>query len=173
MPDRRSLVLAPAAALALGLAAPAAAQPPGLIPTVSKIRTKGSGAFRTGMTRKQARRAAGTVYYVPSRVGSCLYWDFGPPGTGQGPTLRFHSGRLRYVEVARKQFATKRGVQVGDRAHKVRHNYHGLRTRQNIGGGHDLVWKSHKGRLIFSIAGGRVSRIVGGKVPWVLQQECE
>jgi hypothetical protein len=173
MPDRRILALLPIVALAAGLAAPASAQPPGLIPTVSKIRTNGIGAFRTGMTRKQARRAAGTVYYVPSRVGACTYWDFGPPGTGQGPTLRFHGGRLRYVEVARKQFATKRGVEVGDRAHKVRHNYHGLHTRQNIGGGHDLVWKSHKGRLIFSISGGRVFRIAGGTVPWVLQQECE
>jgi hypothetical protein len=173
MTHRRTLALVPAVALAVGLAAPATAQPPGLIPTVSKIRTNGIGAFRTGMTRKQARKAAGTVYYVPSRVGSCLYWDFGPPGTGQGPTLRFHNGRLRYVSVARKQFKTKRGVEVGDRAHKVRHNYHGLTTRQNIGGGHDLVWKSHRGRLIFSMANGRVSRIVGGKVPWVLQQECE
>jgi hypothetical protein len=34
------------------------------------------------------------------------------------------------------------------------------------------VWKSGKGRLIFTIAGGKVSRIAGGKVPWVLQQEC-
>jgi hypothetical protein len=173
MSDRRILAFVPALALTAGLVAPASAQPPGLIPTVSKIRTNGIGAFRTGMTRKQAHRAAGTVYYVPSRVGGCLYWDFGPPGTGQGPTLRFHHGRLRYVEVARKQFATKRGVEVGDRAHKVRHNYHGLRTRQNIGGDRDLIWKSHKGRLIFTIVNGRVARIVGGKVPWVLQQECE
>jgi hypothetical protein len=173
MPHRRLVFLAvPAAALAVG-AAPAAAQPPGLIPTVSKIRTNGIGAFKTGMTRKQARKAAGTVYYVPSHVGGCTYWDFGPPGTGQGPTLRFHDGRLRYVDVARKQFKTKRGVEVGDRAHKVRHKYHGLRTRDNIGGGHDLVWKSHKGRLIFSIVNGKVAKIAGGKVPWVLQQECE
>jgi hypothetical protein len=170
MPHRRSLVLLPAAALAF--AAPAAAQPPGLIPTVSKIRTNGIGAFKVGMTRKQARKAAGTVYYVPSRVGACTYWDFGPPGTGKGPTLRFHGKRLRYVEVARAQFATKRGVEVGDRAREVRHKYHGLRTRENLGGGHDLVWKSHKGRLIFSIANGRVTRIAGGLVPWVLQQEC-
>ena len=68
MPHRRLLVLVPAVALAFG-AAPATAQPPGLIPTVSKIRTNGIGAFRTGMTRKQAHKAAGTVYYVPSRVG--------------------------------------------------------------------------------------------------------
>jgi hypothetical protein len=105
---RRSLLLVPAVALAC--AAPAAAQPPGLIPTVSKIRTNGIGAFKVGMTRKQAR--------------------------------------------------------------EVRHTYHGLRTRENLGGGHDLVWKSHKGRLIFSIANGRVTRIAGGRVPWVLQQEC-
>jgi len=173
MPYRRTVFLAGALALAASVAAPASADPPGLIPTVSKIRTDGIGAFKTGMTRKQARKAAGTAYYVPSRVGACVYWDFGPPGTGQGPTLRFQGGRLRYVEVARKQFSTKRGVQVGDRTHKVRHKYHGLRTRQNIGGGHDLVWKSHKGRLIFTIVNGKVARIVGGKVPWVLQQECE
>jgi hypothetical protein len=171
MPHRRSLAVLPAVALAFA-AAPATAQTPGLIPTVSKIRTNGIGKVKVGMTVKQAKKAAG-VYMVKSEVGGCTYLDAGPPGTGKGPTLRFHHGRLRYVEVARKQFATKRGVEVGDRAHKVRHNYHGLRTRQNIGGGHDLVWKSHRGRLIFSIVNGKVSRIVGGKVPWVLQQECE
>jgi hypothetical protein len=175
MPHRRTLALVPTVALALGglSAAPAAAQPPGLIPTVSKIRTNGIGAFKTGMTRKQARTAAGTVYYVPSRVGGCTYWDFGPPGTGQGPTLRFHSGRLRYVEVARKQFKTKRGVEVGDRVRKVRRKYHGLHRRTDIGGGYDLVWQVHRGRLIFAIAGGRVRRIAGGIAPWALQQECE
>jgi hypothetical protein len=171
MSYRRSLAVAATVALA-SAAVPAAAQTPGLIPTVSKIRTNGIGAFKVGMTRKQARKAAGTVYYVPSRVGACVYWDFGPPGTGKGPTLRFHKGRLRYVEVARKQFATKRGVEVGDRVREVRRKYNGLRSRPNLGGGRDLVWKAHKGRLIFSIANGRVHRIAGGRVPWVLQQEC-
>jgi hypothetical protein len=172
MPHRRTLAPVLAVAVAAGAAAPAAAQPPGLIPTVSKIRTNGIGAFKTGMTRKQARKAAGTVYYVPSHVGNCTYWDFGPPGTGKGPTLRFHNGRLRYVDVARKQFKTKRGVEVGDRVRKVKRKYHGLHRRTDLGGGYELVWKAHKGRLIFTIVNGKVSRIAGGTVPWVLQQEC-
>jgi hypothetical protein len=173
MPHSRTLALAGALAISVSTAAPAAAQiQPGLIPTVSKIRTNGIGAFKTGMTQKQADKAAGTVYYVKSKVGSCVYWDFGPPGTGKGPTLRFHNNRLRYVDVARKQFKTKRGVEVGDRVRKVRHKYHGLKRREDLGGGHELVWKSGKGRLIFTIVGGKVSRIAGGKVPWVLQQEC-
>jgi hypothetical protein len=172
MPHGRTLALVPAVALALGAAAPASAQPPGLIPTVSKVRTNGIGAFKTGMTRKQAHKAAGTVYYVPSHVGSCTYWDFGPPGTGQGPFLRFHNGRLRYVDVGRKQFKTKRGVEVGDSVRKVRRKYNGLHRRTDLGGGYELVWKVHRGRLIFTIVNGRVSRIAGGTAPWALQQEC-
>ena len=112
MSHRRSLALVPAAAaLALGLAAPGSAQiKPGLIPTVSKIRFDGIGAFKVGMTPKQADRAAGTVYYVKSRVGDCVYWDFGPPNTGKGPLLRFHNGKLRYVDTGRKQFKTIQGA---------------------------------------------------------------
>jgi hypothetical protein len=172
MSHRRTLALVPAVAVLVAGAAPAAAQTPGLIPTVSKIRTNGIGAFKTGMTQKQADKAAGTVYYVKSRVGSCVYWDFGPPGTPQGPFLRFQKNRLRYVDVGRRQFRTKRGVQVGDRAKKVRHKYHGLKHRTNIGGDRQLVWNSGKGRLIFTIVSGKVSRIAGGKVPWILQDEC-
>jgi hypothetical protein len=173
MSHRRTLVLAPAAAaLALCVAAPASAQQPGLIPTVSKIRFDGIGAFKVGMTRKQAHRAAGTVYYTKQRVGDCLYWDFGPPNTGQGPLLRFHNGRLRYVDTGRKQFATKRGVEVGDKVREVRRKYKRLHRRIDLGGGYELVARKGKGRLIFTIANKRVSRIAGGTVPWVLQQEC-
>ena len=173
MPHRRTLALAPAAAaLALGLAAPASAQQPGLIPTVSKIRFDGIGAFKVGMTQKQADRAAGTVYYVKSRVGSCVYWDFGPPNTGKGPYLRFHKGKLRYVDTGRKQFATKRGVEVGDSVRKVRRRYKRLHRRADLGGGYELLARRGKGRLIFTIVNKKVSRIAGGTVPWVLQQEC-
>jgi hypothetical protein len=171
MPHRRTLVLA--GTLAIAAAAPAAAQTPGLIPTVSKIRPDGIGAFKVGMTQKQANKAAGTVYYVKSRVGACVYWDFGPPGTGKGPTLRFHGGKLRYVEVARKQFKTKRGVQVGDRVGKVRSKYNHLHRRVDLGGGYEYVIKFKRNRLMFTIVNGRVSAIAGGTAPWALQQECE
>jgi hypothetical protein len=173
MPQRRTFALAGAtAALAVGLAAPAPAQEPGLIPTVSKIRFNGIGAFYVGMNRKQADKAAGTVYYTKQRVGDCLYWSFGPPNTGQGPTLRFHNGRLRYVEVARKQFATRRGVEVGDRVREVRRKYKRLNRRIDLGGGYELLARKGKNRLIFTIAQGRVSAIAGGTIPWALQQEC-
>lgn len=157
--------------VAVGLAAPAAAQAPGLVEGVSKLRTNGIGKVEIGMTVKQARKAAG-VHLERSRVGDCVYLVDGPPNTGQGPTLRFHDGRLRYIDVARKGFATRRGVEVGDRARKVRRLYKRLHSRPNLGGGRDLVWKRKRGRLIFSLAQGRVYRIAGGKTPWVLQQEC-
>jgi hypothetical protein len=99
MSHRRTLALAPVAALALATAAPATAQTPGLIPTVSKLRTNGIGKVKVGMTVKQARKAAGV------------------------------------------------------------HRY-------------ELVWKVKRGRLIFTIVGGKVSMMAGGTAPWALQQEC-
>jgi hypothetical protein len=170
MPHRRLLLLAPV--LALGLAAPASAQQPGIIPTVSKIRFDGIGAFKVGMTRKQARKAAGTVYYTKQRVGACLYWNFGPPGTPDGPFLRFHSGRLRYVEAGTNEYATLRGVKVGDRVRKVRRKYKRLHRREDLGGGYELVARKGKNRLFFTIVNKRVSTIAGGTIPWALQQEC-
>jgi hypothetical protein len=167
----RPLVALPVV-LAIGLAAPASAQTPGLIEGVSKIRHNGIGKVRTGMTIKQAKEAAGT-HMTQSKVGECTYLDNGPPGTGQGPTLRFHNGRLRHIHVARKGFATQRGVEVGDKVKEVRAKYKGLSSRDNLGGGKDLVWRGPKGgRLIFSHFNGKVHAITGGKVPWVNQQEC-
>ena len=152
-------------------APPESGQAPGLIPSVSKIRPDGIGKVRIGMTVKEARDAAG-VHMERSRVGDCVYLSSGPPGTGQGPTLRFHEGRLRRVHVARKGFATKRGVEVGDRVREVRRKYSGLRRDIDLGGGYTLIWKRGKGRLMFTIGGGKVLAIAGGPVPWVLQQEC-
>jgi hypothetical protein len=171
MPHRRTLLVL-SAAVTLALAAPAAAQPPGLIPTVSKIRADGIGAFTVGMTPRQARRAAGGVYHTTQRVGGCTYWDFGPPGTPQGPFLRFQRGRIRYVDVGRRQFKTKRGVEVGNRVGKVRRKYNGLHRHADIGGGYRLAVRFHKYRLVFSIAGRKVSRIAGGRGRYALQQEC-
>jgi len=159
MPDRRTLLVPATVALALGVTGPASAQEPGLIPTVSKIRYDGIGAFKVGMTRKEAHKAAGTVYYTKARVGDCLYWDFGPPGTPEGPFLRFHDGRLRAVEV-------------GDRVREVRRKYKRLHRRVDLGGGYELVSRKGKGRLIFTIVNKKVSYIVGGTAPWALQQEC-
>ena len=167
---RRALACLPIAA-ALGLAVPAAAQTPGLVPTISKIRPDGIGKVKIGMTIKEAREAAG-VHMTRSRVGACVYLDSGPPGTGQGPTLRFHNGRLRRVHVARPEFATKRGVEVGDRAREVRRKYSALRRDVDLGGGRTLIWKRGKGRLMFTIRNKKVAEIAGGPVPWVLQQEC-
>jgi hypothetical protein len=169
MPSR--LTLAAPLVLAVGLTAPASAQAPGIVEGVSKLRTNGIGAVKTGMTIREAREAAG-VHLERSRVGDCVYLVDGPPNTGQGPTLRFHDGKLRRVDVARKGFKTRRGVEYGDRTRKVRRLYKRLSSRQNLGGGRDLIWKRGKGRLIFSVAQGRVYRIAGGRAPWVLQQEC-
>ena len=165
------LIAALPVTLALAAAAPASAQAPGLVEGVSKLRTNGIGKVKTGMTIKEARRAAG-VHLERSRVGDCVYLVDGPPNTGQGPTLRFHNGKLRHIDVGRKGFATRRGVEVGDRVRKVRRLYKRLSSRQNLGGGRDLIWKRGKGRLIFSVAQGRVYRMAGGRAPWVLQMEC-
>ena len=169
MPSRLTLVVP--LALTLGLAAPASAQAPGLVEGVSKLRANGIGKVRTGMTVEQARNAAG-VHLRRSRVGDCVYLEDGPPNTGQGPTLRFHGGALRYIDVGRAGFATHRGVEVGDRTRKVRRLYERLRSRRNLGGGRDLIFKRGKGRLIFKVAQGRVYRMAGGRMPWVLQEEC-
>jgi hypothetical protein len=170
MPHRRTLFLAAIVTLALG-AAPATAQTPGLVPTVSKLRTNGIGKVKVGMTVKQAKKAAG-VYMVKSKVGACTYLDSGPPGTPQGPFLRFHKGKLRYVGVGRKGFETKRGIDISDSVRKVKRKYEGLRRRPDLGGGYELVWKVHRGRLIFTIVNGKVATMAGGTAPWALQQEC-
>jgi hypothetical protein len=76
---------------------------------VSSPYANGIGKVNVGMTVKQARKAAG-VHMVKSEVGDCTYLDAGKPGTPQGPFLRFHNGKLRYVWVGRKGFSTKRGL---------------------------------------------------------------
>jgi hypothetical protein len=170
MRARHVIACLPIAGL-LMLAAPAAAQTPGLIPTVSKVRTNGIGKVKTGMTIRQARRAAG-VHMERSRVGDCVYLDSGPPNTGKGPTLRFHNGRLRRVHVATEDFATRRGVEVGDRVREVRRKYSRLRRDIDLGGGYTLIWRRGRGRIVFTIVSGRVTEIASGPMPWVLQQEC-
>ena len=167
MPYRRLAALVP---LTVALAVPGAAQAQGIVPGVSKLRHNGIGAVFTGMTIKKARQAAG-IPLERSRVGDCVYLS-ATPGSPDGPTLRFHGGKLRHVTVARAGFATKRGVEVGDRARKVRRLYKRLTSRQNLGGGRDLVFRRGRHRLIFSVAQGRVYRISGGRAPWALYQEC-
>jgi hypothetical protein len=166
MPSRRLLALT----LAFTFAVPGAAQAQGIVLGQSKIRHNGIGEVSTGMTIKEARNAAG-IPLDRSRVGDCVYLS-ATPGSPDGPTLRFHSGKLRHVTVGRDGYATKRGVEVGDRARKVRRLYKRLSSRQNLGGGRDLVYRTGRHRLIFSVAQGRVYRISGGRAPWALYQEC-
>lgn len=166
MPSRRLLALT----LAFTFAVPGAAQAQGIVLGQSKIRHNGIGDVFTGMTIKEARNAAG-IPLDRSRVGDCVYLS-ATPGSPDGPTLRFHGGKLRHVTVGRDGYATKRGVEVGDRARKVRRLYKRLSSRQNLGGGRDLVYRTGRHRLIFSVAQGRVYRISGGRAPWALYQEC-
>ena len=167
MPSRRLIAALP---LALALAVPGAAHAQGIVPGVSKIRDNGIGKVFTGMTIKKARNAAG-IPLERSRVGDCVYLS-ATPGSPDGPDLRFHGGKLRHVTVGAAGYATKRGVEVGDRARKVRQLYKRLSSRPNLGGGRDLVIRRGRHRLIFSVAQGSVYRISGGRAPWALQQEC-
>jgi hypothetical protein len=166
MPSRRLLALT----LAFTFAVPGAAQAQGIVLGQSKIRHNGIGAVFTGMTIKEARNAAG-IPLERSSVGDCVYLS-ATPGSPDGPSLRFHSGKLRQVTVGRNGYATKRGVEVGDRTRKVRRLYKRLSSRQNLGGGRDLIYRTGRHRLIFSVAQGRVYRISGGRAPWALYQEC-
>ena len=166
MPSRRLLALT----LAFTFAVPGAAQAQGIVLGQSKIRHNGIGAVFTGMTIKEARNAAG-IPLERSSVGDCVYLS-ATPGSPDGPTLRFHSGKLRQVTVGRDGYATKRGVEVGDRTRKVRRLYKRLSSRQNLGGGRDLIYRTGRYRLIFSVAQGNVYRISGGRAPWALFQEC-
>ena len=166
MPSRRLIALT----LAFVFAAPGAAHAQGIVPGQSKLRDNGIGKVFTGMTIKKARKAAG-IPLERSRVGDCVYLT-ATPGSPEGPSLRFHNGKLRHVSVGRSGYATKRGVEVGDRARKVRRLYRRLTSRPNLGGGRELVFKRGRHRLIFALAQGRVYRISGGRAPWVLQQEC-
>lgn len=167
MPSRRLLA---SAALLLALAVPGAADAQGIVQGQSKIRDNGIGKVFTGMTIRKARQAAG-IPLERSRVGDCVYLS-ATPGGPEGPTLRFHDGKLRHVTVGGAGYATRRGVEVGDRVRKVRRLYPRLRSRSNLGGGRDLIAKRKRHRLIFSVAQGRVYRISGGRAPWALQQEC-
>ena len=166
MPSRRLLALT----LAFTFAVPGAAQAQGIVAGQSKIRHNGIGAVFTGMTVKKARAAAG-IPLERSAVGDCVYLS-ATPGSPDGPTLRFHGGKLRHVTVGAAGYATKRGVEVGDRVRKVRRLYKRLGSRQNLGGGRDLIYRTGRHRLIFSVAQGRVYRISGGRAPWALFQEC-
>jgi hypothetical protein len=166
MPSRRLIPLT----LAFAFAAPGAAHAQGIVPGESKLRHNGIGKVFTGTTIKKARKAAG-IPLTRSRVGECVYLS-ATPGSPDGPDLRFHDGKLRHVTVGRAGYATKRGVEVGDRARKVRRLYKRLKSRANLGGGRDLVYKTGRHRLIFSVAQGRVYRISGGRAPWALWQEC-
>jgi hypothetical protein len=156
--------------LVAALAVPGAAQAQGIVLGQSKIRDNGIGKVFTGMTIKKARKAAG-IPLRRSEVGDCVYLS-ATPGSPDGPDLRFHGGKLRHVTVGRAGYATKRGVEVGDHARKVRRLYKRLTSRPNLGGGRDLVFKRGRFRLIFSVAQGRVYRISGGRAPWALFQEC-
>jgi hypothetical protein len=172
----RSLTVALPFAAAVALAAPAAAQAPGMIPGTHDVHLKGIGKVRFGMTVKQARDAAG-VHMVQSRVNECTYLDSGPPRTGQGPTLMFVRGKLRVVSTARprREFSTPKGVGVGTRVRRVRHLYPGSERTVNIGApdGFNLVWKrGKKRRFVFEIAGGKVFGIKSGVMPYVKWQEC-
>jgi hypothetical protein len=166
MPSRRLVALT----LAFTFAVPGAAHAQGIVLGQSKIRHNGIGKVFTGMTIKKARQAAG-IPLERSSVGDCVYLS-ATPGSPDGPTLRFHGGKLRHVTVGRDGYATRRGVEVGDRARKVRRLYKRLSSRQNLGGGRDLVYRTGRHRLIFSVAQGRVYRISGGRAPWALYQEC-
>jgi hypothetical protein len=166
MPSRRLVALT----LAFTFAVPGAAHAQGIVLGQSKIRHNGIGEVFTGMTIKKAREAAG-IPLERSEVGDCVYLS-ATPGSPDGPTLRFHGGKLRQVTVGRDGYATKRGVEVGDRTRKVRRLYKRLTSRQNLGGGRDLIYRTGRHRLIFSVAQGRVYRISGGRAPWALYQEC-
>jgi hypothetical protein len=166
MPSRRLVALT----LAFTFAVPGAAHAQGIVLGQSKIRHNGIGDVFTGMTIKKAREAAG-IPLERSEVGDCVYLS-ATPGSPDGPTLRFHGGKLRHVTVGRDGYATRRGVEVGDRTRKVRRLYKRLTSRQNLGGGRDLIFRTGRHRLIFSVAQGRVYRISGGRAPWALYQEC-
>jgi hypothetical protein len=169
-------IAALALAVAIGVAASAVAQEPGLVPGVHHLHLKGIGEVRFGMTVKQARDAAG-VWMVKSRVNECTYLDAGPPGTGQGPTLMFVGGKLRAVTTSRprREFSTPKGVGVGTRVRRVRRLYPGSERTVNIGapGGFNLVWKrGRERRFVFEIDNGRVFGIKSGVMPYVKWQEC-
>jgi hypothetical protein len=171
-------LVAPAllAAALVALAAPAAAQAPGMVPGVHDLHLKGIGDVRFGMTVKQARDAAG-VHMTKSRVNQCTYLVAGPPGTGKGPTLMFVGGKLRVVSTtrSRRAFSTPKGVGVGTRLRRVRRLYPGGERTINIGapGGFNLVWKrGRKRRFVFEVYNGRVFGIKSGVMPWIKWQEC-
>jgi hypothetical protein len=173
---RRSVMAALPLAAAIALAAPAAAQAPGMVPGVHDVHLKGIGKVRFGMSVKEARDAAG-VHMVKSRVNECTYLDAGPPGTGQGPTLMFVGGRLRVVSTSRPrgEFSTPKGVGVGTRLRRVRRLYPGAERTINIGApqGFNLVWKrGRQRRFVFEIGNRKVFGIKSGVMPYIKWQEC-
>jgi hypothetical protein len=160
----------------IGLAVPAAAQAPGMVPGVHDLHLKGIGKVRFGMTVKEARQAAG-VAMSKSRVNECTYLVAGPPRTGKGPTLMFVRGKLRVVSTSRSRraFSTPKGVGVGTKVRRVRRLYPGAKRTINIGapGGFNLVWKpGRERRFVFETYDGRVFGIKSGVMPYIMWQEC-
>lgn len=160
--------------LAVALAAPATAQTPGLVPTVSKVTLTGIGEVKFGMTKEQAKEAAG-VYLRDETVGECNILDAGPPGTPQGPFLYFVDDKFVKVVVGRKGFRTPANVGYRSPASTVRRKYKDTKRVANIGGGYNLVWTSKatpSAKYVFSIARSRVYQAASGVTPAIDQQEC-
>jgi hypothetical protein len=121
---------------------------------------------------------------MPSRRLLALTFTFAVPGAAHAQGIVLGQSKIRHNGIGKvftsmtiKKARETTGIplersEVGDRARKVRRLYGRLTSRSNLGGGRDLVYKTGRHRLIFSVAQGRVYRISGGRAPWVLFQEC-
>jgi hypothetical protein len=88
----------------------------------------GIDPLRFGMDALQAEAALGTSIRVEHGINGCSFWRV-PGLPPQGVQLIAFSGRLSYILLYRRDFATARGVMVGDSLRRLRRRYGGQLRR--------------------------------------------
>ncbi len=195
---RTSTVLIATAALLTGLIAPvavhaapsntgiarAAAAKPVPLTTASRLRSNGFGSVRAGMTVGQAEAATGQVF-APTELDlferRCYF--AAPRGSRLGvqflvlsdtPVKSYRDGVIATAVTYRRTIPTGEGLQVGDRAARVRSLYPGKATRPPAypGSEDDLLVRGAAGfALRFDVQAGRVAGIHAGDDEAVLFYE--
>jgi hypothetical protein len=88
-----------------------------------RLSPQGLGPIHLGMDLGQAEDALGAAIESEDGVNGCSFWT--AAGVPAGVELIAFDGRLGYVGVFQRIFATTRGVRVGDGVIRLRHRYRG------------------------------------------------
>jgi hypothetical protein len=137
----------------------------------ARISHSGLGAIKLGMTERQIERAAKRPITLSSARGSdCALATLAPKTQGL-----FTNRRLRRIYVQTRRFATENGIRVGATEKRVLAAYPDMLARvpQKFANEDNLVLSKDNRRLVFSLAGGKISEISTGRTPEInLVERC-